>query len=435
MAHPVLWLTLLFFLSVNYGGPIAAAQGAKEQGPTPAGLTLVEAIAQALARNRELAVARSEAAVSRGRLQQARIYPHNPELILEGEAGRGTGRENPALGGGEKRDIWGGRVGIGQVVEIRGQRGLRTRLAEIETARAEWGVRDTERDVVAATMRAFSDLLLAQERVALTRELTGLITQLKAAAEDLGRAGAVPELDALRAEVERRRAGNRLILEEASAAAAARSLGMIIGAPADVSLRVVGLLLFEPLKGKPEELTAAARSERPDLKAAEASLESAAAALRLVRAERFLPSVTVSAAYARGAEWDAYYDRGLVSVSIPLPLVNRREGDVAVAEAAVRKAEAQRARTLAGIEKEVATALEQYEAARRVVGEYAERIVPAQEENLRLIQEGYRLGEFRLTEALLAQRDLFETRAYYLEAIAAYNRSLAEIYGSTGVRP
>ena len=178
MAHPILWLTLLFSLSVNYGGPIAAAQGAKERGPTPAGLTLVEAIDQAIARNRELAVARSEAAVSRGRLQQARIYPHNPELILEGEAGRGTGRENPALGGNEKRDIWGGRIGIGQVVEIRGQRGLRTRLAEIETARAEWEVRDTEREVVTATMRAFSDLLLAQERVALTRELMGLITRL-----------------------------------------------------------------------------------------------------------------------------------------------------------------------------------------------------------------------------------------------------------------
>jgi cobalt-zinc-cadmium efflux system outer membrane protein len=435
MTHTILWFTLLFFLSLGFGSPSAAAQGAKGQGPIAAGLTLVEAIERALVHNRGLAVVRSEAEVSRGRLQQARIYPHNPELIIEGDSGRGTGRENPALGGNEKRDIWGGRVGIGQVVEIRGQRALRTRLAEFETVRADWEVRDTEREVVAATMRAFSDLLLAQERVALTRELMDLITQLKTAAEDLGRAGAVPELDALRAEVERRRAANRLILEEVSAAAAARSFAMIIGAPANVSLRVVGLLLFDPLKGKPEELAAAARSVRPDLKAAEAALESAAAALRLVRSESLLPSVTVSATYARGADWDAYYERGMVGLSVPLPLVNRREGDIAAAEAAVRKAEAQRSRTLAAIEKEVATALEQYEATRRVVREYAERIVTAQEENLRLIQEGYRLGEFRLTEVLLTQRDLFETKASYLEAIAAYNRSLAEIYGSTGVRP
>jgi cobalt-zinc-cadmium efflux system outer membrane protein len=432
--HHILSIILLACLFM--GG--AAVAGAQQPAPRPApqiSLTLGEAITQALARNRDLAVARSEASVSRGRLQQARTYPHNPELILEGEAGQGTGRENPALGGNEKRDIWAGRVGIGQVVEVRGQRGMRTRLAEIEAARADWEVRDTERAVVAATMRAFSDLLLVQERVALTRELMGLITQLKAAAEDLGRAGAVPELDALRAEVERRRAANRLTLEEVSAAAAARSLGMTIGAPADASLRVVGLLLFEPMKGNPEELAAAARSERPDLKAAEAFVESTAAAWRLVRAERLLPSVTVLATYTRGAEWDAYYDRGMVGLSVPLPLINRREGDVAAAEAAVRKAEAQRTRTLAGIEKEVATAFEQYEAVRRVVGEYAERIVPAQEENLRLIQEGYRLGEFRLTEALLAERDFFETRSAYLDAIAAYNSSLAEIYRATGKRP
>jgi cobalt-zinc-cadmium efflux system outer membrane protein len=125
----------------------------------------------------------------------------------------------------------------------------------------------------------------------------------------------------------------------------------------------------------------------------------------------------------------------MVGLSVPLPLINRREGDVAAAEAAVSKAEAQRARTLAGIEKEVAMAFEQYEAVRRVLGEYAERIVPAQEDNLRLIQEGYRLGEFRLTDALLAERDFFETRSAYLDAIAAYNASLAEIYRSTGIRP
>ena len=125
----------------------------------------------------------------------------------------------------------------------------------------------------------------------------------------------------------------------------------------------------------------------------------------------------------------------MVGLSVPLPLINRREGDVAAAEATVRKAEAQRARTLAGIEKEVTTAFEQYEAARRVVGELSTRIVPAQEKNARMIYEGYRLGEFRLTDVLLAERDFFETRSAYLDAIAAYNSSVAEIYRATGLRP
>jgi cobalt-zinc-cadmium efflux system outer membrane protein len=125
----------------------------------------------------------------------------------------------------------------------------------------------------------------------------------------------------------------------------------------------------------------------------------------------------------------------MVGLSVPLPLINRREGDVAAAEATVRKAEAQRTRTLAGVEKEVTTVFEQYEAARRVVGEFVARIVPAQEKNARMIYDGYRLGEFRLTDVLLAERDFFETRSAYLDAIAAYNSSVAEIYRATGLRP
>jgi cobalt-zinc-cadmium efflux system outer membrane protein len=284
-------------------------------------------------------------------------------------------------------------------------------------------------------MRAFSDLLLAQERLALTREVVNLATQLKNTADDLVHAGAVPELDALRADVERRRIANRLTLEGVSVSTAGRVLALLIGARTDAPLRVTGLLLFEPVKGTMEDLSESARTNRPDLKATEAFVESTAAALRLVRAERFLPSVTLSATYARGAEWDANYDRGMLGLSVPLPLINRREGDVAAAEATVRKAEAQRARTLAGIEKEVATVFEQYEAARRVVGEFVTRIVPAQEKNARMIYEGYRLGEFRLTDALLAERDFFETRSAYLDAIASYNSSVAEIYRATGLKP
>jgi outer membrane protein, heavy metal efflux system len=436
MTYCILSLFLFLYLSVGWDLSSVAAQMMKESETMPtAGLTLNEAITQARTRNHELAVACSEASVSRGRLQQARTYPYNPELILEGEAGRGAGRENLESGASEKRDLWGGRVGIGQVVEVRGQRGLRTRLAEIDMARAEWEVRDTERGVIAATMRAFSDLLLAQERLALTREVVNLATQLKNTADNLVQAGAVPELDALRADVERRRAANRLTLEEVSVSTAGRALALLIGARPDAPFRVTGLLLFEPVKGTMEELRESARANRPDLKGAENFVESTAAALRLVRAERFVPAVTLSATYARGAEWDAYYDRGMVGLSVPLPLINRREGDVAAAEATGRKAEAQRARTLAGIEKEVTTAFEQYEAARRVVGEFVTRIVPAQEKNARMIYEGYRLGEFRLTDALLAERDFFETRSAYLDAIAAYNSSVAEIYRATGLKP
>ena len=421
----------LFSLCWGWDGTSRAQMNQGSDPGAGSGLTLSGAIQEALARNRDLAVARTELEISRGRLRQARIYPHNPELILEGDAGRGRGREDSA----DRRGLWGTRIGLGQVLEIRGQRGLRSRVAESDAARAEWEVQETERDVVSATMRAFSEVLIAQERLALAREMLDLFSRLKSTAEDLARAGAVPELDALRAEVERRRVATRLTLEEGALAAAKGNLSLLIGVPQGSPFRVTGLLLFEPIKGGPQELVATARSRRPDLKAEEAALQSAAAALRLIQAERVVPSVTFSASYSRSADYDAYNQRGILGVSVPLPFFNRREGDLAAAEAAVRKGEAQRERILARIEKEVSIAYEAHSAGQKVVKEFAARIVPAHEENVRLIEQGYRLGEFRLTEALLAQRDLFETRSGYLDAIAAHNRALAELYWATGVRP
>ncbi len=411
-----------------------ANSAAQEPRPKPSpGLTLAEAIAQALSQNRDLPVAREEAAITRGRLEQARRYPFNPEMVFEGEAGYGKGRELGTME--ERRGVAGARIGLSQVLEIRGQRGLRTQVAQRDAVRAEWEVCDTERETIADTMKAFSDLLIAQERLLLTREVANLVTHLKENADDLARAGAVPELDGLRADVERRRVLNRLTLEETAASAARRTLALLMGAEPAVPLKVTGPLLFEPAPGKPEDLLNFARANRPDLKAAEAALDSAVASRSLIFAERLFPTLTLSAFYSETEEFDAYNRRGILGISAPLPIFNRREGDVSAAGAVIRKQEAQRARLFARIEKEVATAAEQFAAARRVVEEYVARIIPAQEENVKIISEGYRLGEFRLTDALLAERDLFETRSTYLEAISTYNSALAEIYRSTGMRP
>jgi cobalt-zinc-cadmium efflux system outer membrane protein len=278
-------------------------------------------------------------------------------------------------------------------------------------------------------------VLVAQERVRLAQEVVTLVTGLKNTAEALARAGEVPEVDALRAEVELRRAVNRLTLEQAALATATRALALLIGAPPDAPLLATGPLLFEPVPGGLEELLSLARANRPDLSAAQAALEGALAALRLVEAERFLPAIRFSASYGEAVDFDSTNRRGLFGISIPLPLWNRRQGDLRAAEAEIRRQEAQRERILARIDTEVSTAFQQLSAANRVVEEYAQRIVPGQEETARLIQQGYRLGEFRLSDALLAQRDFIETRTGYLEAIAAANAVRAELQRAVAIGP
>lgn len=421
------WAAVVVFIGV---APVAGAFAQSAPSTPEVQLTLSEAVQQAVSRNRDLAVTRREIDVSRGRLQQARRYPFNPELAIEGEGGRGVGREDP-----DRRGIGGGKVGLSQVVEIRGQRGLRVRAAESDLTRTEWAVRNAEREVIAETTKAFAELMVAQERLVLSRESLSLATGLRESAKQLVDAGDAPELDLLRADVEVRRATNRLRLDEAAVGTATRTLASLTGASPEIHLTPRGPLMLDPLSGTRDELITAARVNRPDLKVAEGALESARASLRLIMAERFIPSITLSASYGEALDFDARTRLALFGVSIPLPLWNRRDGDVKAAEAEIARQEAERERVLAHIEREVSTTFAQFLAARQVVEEYVRQIVPAQEQNARLVQEGYRLGEFRLTEALLAQRDLVESRTAYLDAIANYNGVRVELEKAVGVRP
>ena len=148
-----------------------------------------------------------------------------------------------------------------------------------------------------------------------------------------------------------------------------------------------------------------------------------------------MPSVTLSASYGEALDFDSRSRLALFGLSLPLPFWNRREGDLEAARADIAKQEAERERVLARIDKEVATAFRQFAAARQVVEDYVKQILPAQEQNVGLVEQGYRGGQLRLTEALLAQRDLIDVRTGYFEAIASYNAARVELERAAGARP
>ena len=175
----------------------------------PVDITLEQALSQALDRNPNLSVERREVDIAKGTRRQAGIYPFNPELETGGGAGQARSRAdtNEQLGVNNKS------VGISQTIWLKGQRGLRVKGAEAGVLRAQSLVQDAERQVVADTLKAYSDLIVSQERVNLAGEILGVVRQVQDAAQNLFEAGGVPELDVFRAEVEVRKAENRRITE------------------------------------------------------------------------------------------------------------------------------------------------------------------------------------------------------------------------------
>jgi outer membrane protein, heavy metal efflux system len=394
-------------------------------------LTLDQAVTEALARNPALAVERNEIGIAAGTLRQARLYPFNPELELEGSAGRGRGR------GGEdvRRSLNGQGIGLSQTIWLRGQRGFRIRAAEAGVDRAAAGVQNAEREVIGESLQTFGEILVAQERVALARDLVALATDVRGSAVKLFEADAVPQLDVFRAEVERNKAQNRVVAEERALATAQRALALLLERPTDQAIRAEAPLILPLPTGELAALRQTALERRPDLVGALAAVRAAEAELTLVRAERFFPEIRVGLKYDQAQEFDSTNRSGLLALAVPLPVLNRRRGEVDRALGELRRQEATVHLIQRQIETEVGTAYQQVVASRRITEAYTSRILPDQNRNFQMLREGYNLGQLRITDVLVGQRELIEAREAYLDAAAALNTAAAALYRALNSRP
>ena len=410
-------------LLVNFSSAIAEA---------PAELTLEQAVVEAIERNPSLAVERREIDIAKGARRQAGIYPFNPELEGDGGAGRARDRLDAAV----RRGVDATSFGVFQTIWLKGQRGLRVRSAEAGLLRAQSLVQDAERQVVADALKGYSDLVVSQARLDLGQEILGVVRQLQDAARKLFEAGDVPELDAFRADVEVRNAENRVVAEERAVATAQRELALLIGRPVEQPLRAVAAT---PVLPSPRDDLDALRSQafarRPDLNATLAAVRAGRAEVDLVRAERFFPEIKVGVKYEESREFDSVNQRGLLTFSIPLPLFNRRDGDLDRARGEVAKLEAQVELTRRRIEKEISTTGKQVEASRRIVDQYVHSILPQQDRNYRLLAEAYALGQIRITDVFVGQQAFIASREAYLDAVDALNAATAELYRALNARP
>jgi len=285
-------------------------------------------------------------------------------------------------------------------------------------------------------LKTYGELLVSQERLGLAREILSVTQQVWDAAQKLFDADAVPQLDVLRADVEIRKAENRAVIEERGLATARRELALLIGRPVVEPLRAVAPSPALPRPpGDLETLRDQALLARPDLRAALAGVDAARAEVDLVRAERFLPELKVGVKYETGREFDSIGQRGLLTLSVPLPLWNRREGDLERARAEVAKQQAQVELARRRIEKEISVARQQVDASSLIVDRYEQSILPQQERNFGLLREAYAIGEIRITDVFVGQREFIESREAYLEAVSAFNAATADLYRALNARP
>jgi outer membrane protein, heavy metal efflux system len=352
-------------------------------------------------------------------------------------------RLNPTL----QNDTTSATVGLYQEFETGGKRTARIRSAKLATAISETDAADTRRTLTlnlrqtfVAALQAKSDLQFAQENLTNYRRTVDINRQLL-------QQGEIARSDFLRIDLQTLDFQTDLdtaTLELKTAKATLRGLLSAANLPSDFDVQ--GDLKVHPFDKDLAELKKLAMQNRPDLKSAETGREKAAADVRLAQANRW-PDPTIGISFLHtgnevpGPDWfQPFYPKGADSnamgigvASVPLPIFNRNQGEVARA-----KSEQLRAGLLAQaaenqVEWDVESAYAQFVSARDRLKMYQDTYLSEAKQSLDIVEFSFHKGGASILDYLDAQRTYRATQLAYRQQLAAYFDALAQLQTAAGI--
>lgn len=303
----------------------------------------------------------------------------------------------------------------------------------VEGSRAR--IRQARDQLMLGVVRGYAGAWQAQESVKLLREQVALAEAHLADTEALSNAGVITKDILLRAQLEVERARRVVRDAEQGARTAQRSLRSAIGRP-DLE---VGVLAPLPTVGiarvNPEDLSAEAADQRPEVAAARAD-EAAARAMHVDAALEFLPQFAVTGNLNwsdQAAGFDSVQTSWWIGLGVNLPIW---DGGIKIHN--TRAAASRKRQAMANIESvrqqvalEAENAWDSYETQRGAIAiSELERDLAA--EAFRLVEARYKVGNARQVELLDARNQLAFAELSLVQSRADEQVAAAELLAAAG---
>ncbi|UCF37092.1 MAG: TolC family protein [Acidobacteriota bacterium] len=343
-----------------------------------------------------LLVAERSVSGSRHLIDQGALR-RNPSFSFQMENVRFTG--DPSLDFSDDVDIF---AYVTQPLERGGKRSgrvevgkRRQQVLELRRVQTEWMIRQEVRV-------AFWKALLAQKELAMIRENTQLFGSVVEYHKSLFQEGVIPEADLVRIQLEQ----GRLELMEEAAAGDARTARLELTAAMGFETGDADFLLVdEPLSkvegggASLEEIRQLARVKRLEIQVARAEIE-------VIRAE-----VELEKANGR-QDWDLIlgykrtggFDTLLGGISIPLPLFDKNQGNIAFRISEVDRVEAMQRQRAVTVDAEVLAALSRVQRRYRTLVKLESGMLDQAEESWSIARAAYAEGAGDLLRLIDAQR-------------------------------
>lgn len=393
----------------------------------PAGeaLSIEQAVEVALARNPDLLAVRQELEVARGGKVNAFLFNQfNP--MINGQA---WNRDNPR--GGNVMDQ---QVLLAQEVEVAGQRGLRREEAIRNVARVAALVQDRERLMIGEVKRTFFQALMLKKTFELRTQIQTLNRRIGDASKARFQAGVISVMEYNLAEIRYGLAQKETFSAEAAFQNSLVDLRRLLGWEPDRPVTVAGDLKNSRQSFLLADLLQQAKAERPDLLATKRAISRMEAAINLTR-RLIVPNPTFQGLYqteTEGPEGVTTMVGG--GISFPLPVFNRNQGDLVTQGGALNQIRHQMVAVTRNIEREVKTAFQSYEAARRSVEVFETKVLDRIQENFRLIEMAYQEGKIGLLQLIVVQDELLNAQLSYVGSLGQLQIAVVNLQQAVGRR-
>lgn len=414
----VRWMSILCIGFALLGGPVRRANAE--------GLGLRQAIAAALSGNKDLQAARFATAQARARLVQAGVLP-NPHLELA--------NKNDALFKNEGE--YTASVGFSQQFPVAGRIARQKDVARVDIDLAMAEIKEAEWKLVSEVANSFYGVVVLGRQIEARDRLIEFDMKLVDVARRRFGAAEVSEIDVNMAQLDLERVRQERALLLSDKAVQTDHLNLLLGRTATQALALDEALPSTDTFPALPELQRRALERRPDLRSAVLKAERAHADTKLALSERW-EDWTIGAGVERsrsvieGAPPQSSNNSLALSLSIPLPLADNKQGRIEETLASGAQANAQIAALRHSIDNEVASNLAEVKRLQQSTLDYKQTLIPMSERNLTLVQQSYGQGQLTITEVVQAARQQGDLNVSYLSTLNLYLQAVSKLRTATG---
>lgn len=420
------------FVTPSYG-TYALPSGPEDDGP-PNGLTLDAAIDLLIRGNLDLRAKSLEIPQAQADILNAGLR-NNPVFYADGQL-IPYGRYNRQKPGGQTQYD----VNVSYPFDLSRKRQARTLYFTRAKRVVEAQYQDAVRNAIDGLYTSYVNVLSARQTVRYANASVKGLTKLYNVTREIYIGDQNTRADVNRVFTQLNSAQVGLIDAEEGLRKAKRDLGAVLSLPPDQAERIDvrgSIQDFAPPPPPVDELVRMAVAVRPDVVSYRLGIKSAEANVNLQLANRFTDVYVIAQPYTL-QDNSPYGLKSPISwalgVTVPLPLYNRNQGQIARAKLNVTQSNLELATIQRQVVTDVQQALYEYQVTAKMVARIRKDIEPTAKAVLLDTQRLYKGGEINVVAYLNEQRNYQDTVKQYLDTVVRHRRAMLTLNTVLGQR-